>query len=66
MKSNIPTPDQVREALMALKHSQMQDLAQRSGVPFTTLWNIRSAATKNPGIKAVHAFYPHIAACAKA
>lgn len=62
MKSNIPTPDQVRAALVGLKHAQVQDLALRSGVPFTTLWNIRSGITKNPGIKAVHQFFPLISA----
>lgn len=60
MKSNIPAPDQVRLALEALTHAQLMELAALSGVAFNTLWNVRSGTTKNPGLKAVHQFFPLI------
>lgn len=60
MTSNIPTPAQVKKALNTLGHAQMQELSALSGVAFNTLWNVRSGATENPGLKAVQKFFPLI------
>ena len=57
MKTNIPTSAAVRARLEVLGHAQMQALARDSGVPFTTLWKIRSGETDNPRIETVRQFY---------
>lgn len=57
-KPSIPAAADVRAALAALSYAQMQDLSRRSGVPFTTLWKIRSGETTNPGIETVKKFFP--------
>jgi len=46
--------------LEQLTHAQMQRLAIASGVPFTTLWKVRSGTTTNPGIETVGKFLPYI------
>lgn len=54
------SPEQVRAQLAPLTHAQLQALAKASGVPFTTLWKVRSGVTKNPGIETVGKFLPYI------
>lgn len=66
MKSSIPTSEEVRATLEKLGHAQMQDLASRSGVPFTTLWKVRSGATTNPGLTTVNKFLPFVKEVARA
>lgn len=34
-------------------NAQLQRLSELSGVPFTTLWNIRAGETKNPRLETV-------------
>jgi hypothetical protein len=65
MQSHLPTIQQVAEALNELGHSQLVALSKDSGVPFTTLWNIRSGATTNPGLGTVGNFWPHLLAMVK-
>lgn len=65
MKSSIPTAAYVSKQLQALGHAQIQDLAKRSGVPFTTLWNIRAGLTENPGLMTVKKFFPFLCGFAK-
>lgn len=62
MDTPIPAVADVQAALRALGHAQMQRLAELSGVPFTTLWKVRSGDTANPGIETVRKFMPHVAA----
>lgn len=62
MDSNIPSPEDVRAALNGLNYCQVQRLSELSGVPFTTLWNMRGKADGDPRISTVHKFYPHVAA----
>ena len=45
---------------MPLGHARLQALALASGVPFTTLWKVRSGETANPGIETVRKFLPHL------
>jgi len=61
----IPNAAAVRAVLAKLSHAQMQDLSQRAGVPFTTLWKVRSGETANPGIETVAKFLPHVEAASK-
>ncbi len=50
MDTSIPSSEDVRQRLAPLRHAQLQALARASGVPFGTLWKIRSGDTQNPGI----------------
>ena len=60
MQPQLPSARQVRAELAQLSHAQVQALSKASGVPFTTLWNVRSGTTKNPGIETCAQFLPHI------
>lgn len=56
----IPTAAEIQEALKPLAHTKLQELSDKSGVPFGTLQHIRLGATKNPGIETVRAIYPYL------
>lgn len=60
MNSTIPSAEEVRERLRSLELAKVRDLANASGVPFTTLWKMRSGETKNPGIDTVRKVYSQI------
>jgi predicted transcriptional regulator len=66
MESTIPSQAEVQSDLLTLGHAQMQELARVSGVPFTTLWKVRSGETTNPGLETVRKFMAHFAEVAKA
>ena len=57
MEIKIPTALEVRGLLSELGHAQMQGLAKVSGVPFTTLWKIRSGETADPRLETVGQFF---------
>jgi len=57
MSTSIPTAAEVRDQLSRLSHAQMQSLARISGVPFPTLWKLRSGETPNPRIETVRLCY---------
>lgn len=57
MQAKIPTAAEIRGLLESVSHAQMQDLAVRSGVPFTTLWKIKNGETENPRIETVGQFF---------
>lgn len=65
METVIPSASAIRSDLEGLGHAQMQELARVSGVPFTTLWKVRSGDTRNPGIETVRMFMPYLAAMKK-
>lgn len=58
MSINFPPISEIKGGLERLGHSEVQELSKTSEVPFTTLWNIRSGATGNPGVETVRKFYP--------
>jgi hypothetical protein len=58
MRNQIPSAQAVRELLLALEHGQMQELATLSGVPVTTLHNIRSSGKRGPTVDTVRKFWP--------
>ena len=66
MSQDIPSAGEVRALLQPLRHAQLQALAAASGVPFTTLWKVRSGETGNPGLDTVRKFLPHVAKVAEA
>ena len=66
MNSSIPSAEQVRERLSGLDLAAVRELSDRSGVPYTTLWKMRSGETKNPGIETVRKVYEHFPAPALA
>ena len=65
MNTTIPSALEVRAKLEPMGNDQLQKLAQLSGVPFTTLWKLRSGETANPRIDTVRQFLPHVAAVAE-
>ena len=60
MDPYIPSAADLRGMLLALGHAQMQQMAARSGVPFTTLWKLRSGETDNPRLETVRSLLPHL------
>jgi predicted transcriptional regulator len=48
--------------LSLLGHAQMQQMASCSGVPFTTLWKLRSGETADPRLETVRLLLPHLMA----
>lgn len=58
MDMSLPSVDLVRAQLRMLSYAGVKQLANRSGVPFTTLWKIRDGTTANPGIETVRQFWP--------
>ena len=53
----LPSPDDVRSALKPLTGPGLQQLAERSGVPFHTLLKIRDGQTTNPRLGTVRQFW---------
>jgi hypothetical protein len=57
MNTEIPSADEVSERLRPMRMGELRTLANRSGVPFRTLINIRLGVTENPGIETVRKFF---------
>ena len=62
MQQTIPSASEIRVRLKVLSHADLRVLSATSGVPFTTLWKVRSGETPNPGIETVRQFVAHIPA----
>lgn len=61
MATQIPSADDVRKRLSELGRGQMQELSDLSGVPFTTLANIRNSKTdQGPTVGTLQKFWPHL------
>jgi predicted transcriptional regulator len=58
MTSEIPSAAEVRSRLMSLTPTQVEELAEKTGVPLPTLIKIRHDQTKNPRIETVRALWP--------
>lgn len=58
--NSIPTPAELRSRLAALTHAQVQALAEKTSVPFTTLWKVRGGETSNPRLETVRAVWPEL------
>jgi len=56
MNTSIPATADIKARLAQLSHAQVQHLSSESGVPFTTIWKVRSGETQNPGIETVRQF----------
>lgn len=57
MNTVIPSAGELSTRLRSLRLVELQDLANRSGVPYRTLINIRVGATPNPGLETVRKFF---------
>jgi len=57
MNSQIPSAALVKERLEPLNSAALMAISTASGVPFTTLWKIRSGETTNPGIETIRKFF---------
>lgn len=62
MANDIPSASEVRERLLSLSWSQVQDLCKVTGAPFTTVWKIRCGETQNPGIETIRLIWPDLPA----
>lgn len=57
-KSAFPSCEEIAAVLKILNHDEMQEVADRAGMPFGTIAKIRTGEVKNPGIETVRKFYP--------
>lgn len=62
MDTLIPSAQEVRDKLAPLNMKDLELLAERSGVPFTTIYKIQRGETANPGIETVRKFLGHMPA----
>lgn len=60
MSTHIPSAAELRARLAELGHAQVQALAARASVPFTTLWKIRTGETADPRLETVRAIWPEL------
>lgn len=60
MSTQIPSAETVREKLSGLGHGQMQQLARESGVPLSTLSNIRNSSKQGPTVDTLRKFWPYL------
>jgi len=60
MTTQIPSADELKDRLLRLNYSEVQHLAEQTGVPLTTLWKIRDGTTVNPGVETVRKFWPQL------
>lgn len=61
MAIQIPSASDVRKALADLERGQLQELADKSNVPITTLTNIRkSTSEQGPTVDTLRKFWPHL------
>lgn len=57
MENKIPTANEVRVLLAKFTTAETQDLADKSGVPFTTILKIRTGETSDPRLETVRKLY---------
>lgn len=60
MRTDIPSPEQVREALQGLTMKQIKHLADLSSVGWGTIYKIQRGETEDPGINTVGKLLPHL------
>ncbi len=60
MAQELPSFESIVKRLNAMSQKQIHWLAATSGVPFSTLMNIRYGHTKNSGYITVAQFYPYL------
>ncbi len=66
MSTQIPSAEDVRKRLSDLERGQLQELSDLSGVPMTTLSNIRSSTSgQGPTVETLRKFWPHLLRLAK-
>ena len=65
MTNDIPSALHVRAWLLPLANGQLQRLSDLSGVPFGTLWKIRSGDTEDPRIETVRKIAAHLGEASK-
>jgi hypothetical protein len=55
MSTTIPSPAEVRAKLAPMSLAKLEELATRTGVPFTTLVKLRNGQTENPRLETASA-----------
>lgn len=58
--NDIPSIDSLRAAMAPLTQKGLEELAAKSGVPFTTLYKIKRGETRDPGLETVRRFAAHL------
>lgn len=62
MQDEIPSAAIVRERLQRLSWSEVQLLCRRTGLPFTTVWKVRTGETSDPRLETVRVLWPSLIA----
>ena len=62
MSTPIISGEEVRRRMADLSLKDLETLAEKSKVPFTTLYKIKRGETLNPGLETVRAFIQHLPA----
>ena len=57
MNKVMPSAKDIKRQLDAMPSDRLRQIAEAAGVPFTTLWKIKTGETVNPGIETVRRFY---------
>jgi len=60
MRYTIPTSDQVRAVLAPLSFAQMGELAEKTGVPLSTIRRVRCGETARPDVDCVKRLFDHL------
>jgi predicted transcriptional regulator len=60
MKYTIPSSERVREVLAPITFVEMQELAEKSGVPLSTIRRIRCGETRRPDVDCVRKLFEHL------
>jgi hypothetical protein len=60
MANQIPSAVELKTSSLPSATRMSEELAQASGVPFTTLLKVKDGTTTNPGVETVRKFWPHL------
>ena len=60
LMNQIPSADEVRARLLRYTTAGLMRLAEKCGVPWTTLVKIRNGQTTDPRLETVRAVWPHL------
>lgn len=63
MNKLMPSAKDIQLKLSEMPTERLRVIAEASGVPFTTLWKIKTGETANPGIETVRRFFPLMDEC---
>ena len=65
MRTKLPSTEDLRAALIAMRIGSITRLSELSGVPLQTIYSIRSGRTKIAGLETARRIIPHLRAAAR-